>query len=339
MAVTKQTYTATATWTASQLANIFRSAFIDAGLMTEWFDSFLSGTIENRVLQVVNNPSKVYGTVYYWFMFTTSGVFINTALQWNEPSNVPTGTQYRDFFANNTNSTTNHNTLVSLAAATTCSITRYTSAINTDCTWFVVRNGTTNTCFLIPKGNYNAQSWIDQDDYAFNHMLRTSPLTPSASGSNVIRFSHIPCHLRGTFLGSASLRGATTASRYTQINIVAAYTGFGNISNDSSNVLSNGVETASNYSSPIWLPTAFVNTNASLAADHIPIINSISCSPYLPNLPADFGISAYYASNAMTVQDTLTVSAGVEEWEMISVANNSHNVDAAKLLFLARIVG
>ena len=51
MAVTKQVYTAAATWTASGLADIFQSAFIDAGLMTAWHDSFLN-TVENRVLAV-----------------------------------------------------------------------------------------------------------------------------------------------------------------------------------------------------------------------------------------------------------------------------------------------
>jgi hypothetical protein len=74
MAVTKQTYTASATWTASGLASIFRSAFIDAGLMTEWHDSFLN-TIENRVLEITYNGSKTYGKTYHWFQFTTSGVF------------------------------------------------------------------------------------------------------------------------------------------------------------------------------------------------------------------------------------------------------------------------
>ena len=51
MAVTVEDYSATATWTASGLADIFRDAFIDAGLMTVWYDSFLN-TVENRVLEV-----------------------------------------------------------------------------------------------------------------------------------------------------------------------------------------------------------------------------------------------------------------------------------------------
>ncbi len=52
MTVTKQTYTANATWTAVQLADMFRSAFIDAGLMADWYDSFLGSTYENRILRI-----------------------------------------------------------------------------------------------------------------------------------------------------------------------------------------------------------------------------------------------------------------------------------------------
>ena len=45
MAVATEDYTATATWTAVQLADLFKDAFIDAGLMADWYDSFLN-TIE-----------------------------------------------------------------------------------------------------------------------------------------------------------------------------------------------------------------------------------------------------------------------------------------------------
>jgi hypothetical protein len=40
MAVTKQEYLMTAGFTSASVANALRSALIDAGLMTEWFDSF-----------------------------------------------------------------------------------------------------------------------------------------------------------------------------------------------------------------------------------------------------------------------------------------------------------
>ena len=102
MACTKQTYTATATWTASDLAQLFEDAFIDAGLMTAWYDSFLSSSVENRVLEVVYDGTKTYGKTYYWFMFTTTGVYLHVATGWDAPNNVPSGTQYLDYFSTTT---------------------------------------------------------------------------------------------------------------------------------------------------------------------------------------------------------------------------------------------
>ena len=152
MAVTKQTYTLSPTWTASSLADTFRSAFIDAGLMTEWYDAFLSGSVENRILEVVNDATKTYGTVYYWFMFTTTEVRVHTALSWDATAHVPSGTIYQDYYSTTTNSTTNHTALsTSLVATTSLTLTRYTSAINTSCTWFFLRQSS-SLRFLIPSG-------------------------------------------------------------------------------------------------------------------------------------------------------------------------------------------
>ena len=46
MAVSKQAYTVSAPWLNFQLADQFRQAFIDAGLMTDWHDSFTTGSGE-----------------------------------------------------------------------------------------------------------------------------------------------------------------------------------------------------------------------------------------------------------------------------------------------------
>lgn len=327
MAVTKQTYTATATWTASQLAEIFRSAFIDAGIMTEWHDSFLSGTVQNRVLQVVNHPTKTYGTVYYWFMFTTAGVFLNTALGWNTATDVPSGTINLDYVALTTNATTSHSTLVTLTSATTCTITRYTSAVNTDCTWFLLRNGTTNFTFIVPKGNYNVTSFIDQDKMAYNGVIAVTAVIGGTSTN--ISFGHVGGHLRRTYLGSIAGRGITVTNLLTFSPILNRYWGVGNASGNTSNYSSTTIG--------VILPTAFTNTNPAIGTNYNPIFTSISPSPYLPALPSDFGIASYYLSDAMVASDTLVVSAGTEEWEMLKVSNNV-SADAARTLFLARVI-
>lgn len=329
MAVTKQTYTATATWTAAQLATLFQNAFVDAGLMASWHDSFLN-TIENRVLSVVYDAGKTYGTTYYWFQFTTSGVFLHTALSWSAASDIPSGTQYLDYFSTTTNATTNHRQLVSLAATTTVTLTRYTSGVNSACTWFVLRNGTTNFTFFIPPAGFGPSAFIDLNKTAFNGAINTQISTNSSSSS--LEIVHMPGHTRRTFLGSEGLRGSTTSSHYIFAPLLYRYNAFGNTNNSGSSNIPVLAGTLG-----VWLPTASANTNTSLASDHTPVFSGPTLSPYLANMPSDFGVASYYSSNAMAIQDTLVVTAGTEEWEMITVGSNS-STDAGRILLLARTV-
>tara|TARA_R110000772_G_scaffold133463_2_gene241954 strand:- start:83 stop:1063 length:981 start_codon:yes stop_codon:yes gene_type:complete len=326
MAVTKQVYTLSPTWTASVLASLFRSAFIDAGLMTEWYDDFLSGSVENRILEVVNDGTKTYGTVYYWFMFTTTEVRVHTALAWDATTHVPTGTVYQDYFSTTTNSTTNHASLyTSLVATTSLTLTRYTSAINTSCTWFYLRQAT-SLRFLIPFGAYTATSFVDQNITAFNGLITSSALAVSLGAS--FRFLHAGAHTRRTYLGATSQRGATFSGYYYELVELSIYSAIGNSNNNGNGNLGSNVFN-------IRLPTAHTNTHTGLANDYTPVFTSILCSPYLPVLPADFAMCAYYASNAVTVQDTFIVSAGVEEYEVLNTSIGS----TGGILFLARTVG
>ena len=333
MAVTKQTYTATATWTAAQLADTFRSAFIAAGLMTDWFDSFTNTGIENRVLRVINDGSKTYGTVYYWFMFTTAGGFVTTALQWNAASDIPSGTQYLDYFSTATNVTTNHRQFFTAASTTTATLTRYTSAVNTNCTWFVARNGANIVTFLIPYGTYNATGFVDQNKTAFNGAVFTEGF--NSTGLTQLAFTHFAGHTRRTYLGATSNRGATSLSEYGTTGttqILMAYSAAGNVNSTTTN------KDEGSGTNTIFLPTAHVNTNSALAADHTPVFTSVLATAYLPAMPSDFGIAPYYASNTIAIQDTLVVTATTEEWEMIRVINNG-TTDAGRIMLLARIVG
>ena len=332
MAVTKQVYTLSPTWTASDLASLFRSAFIDAGLMTEWYDAFLSGSVENRILEVVNDGTKTYGTVYYWFMFTTTEVAVHTALSWNTTTHVPTGTQYQDYYSTTTNATSTHESLLTgLAAATSLTLTRYTSAINTSCTWFILRQSSLAFRFLIPFSAYTATSFVNQNITAFNGIV-----APSASASGyfgIIIFGHYAGHTRRTFLGASFLNNSVSSTQYRYSHNLQSYASIGNVSgNGASNTQESFINTL--------IPTAFTNTHTGLAADYTPVFTAIQCSPYLPALPADFAMTSYYASTAITIGDTFIVSAGTEEYEVIMTAGPSFSgTGASVLVFLARTVG
>jgi hypothetical protein len=324
MTVVPQTYTATATWTATQLADIFKQAFIDAGLMTDWFDSFLN-TVENRVLRVINDGAKTYGTVYYWFMFTTGGVFVATTNTWNASTHVPTGTQYIDYYSTTTSATTNHFTLLALTSTTTCTVTRYTSGINSAVSFFLIRNGSANTCFMLSNPSFNASSFVDQSKVQFNNLLTLSGTTNvnTATISVIQNYS-----TRCTYLGAMRLNAYTAVNGYTVPIGLRQYVAFGNVSGSASNW---------QITTGTFLPVAENNTNTGLAADHTPMFTSPSLTPYMAALPSDFAVTAYYASFGMAVQDTFVVDSGSEEWEMIVVAGAA-TASTGKVLFCARTV-
>lgn len=336
MAVTKETYTATATWTAAQLATLFEDAFIDAGLMASWYDSFLN-TVENRILEVQYDGSKTYGKTYYWFMFTTSGVFLHVATGWNATTHVPTGTQYLDYYATTTNSTTNHATLVSLTSTTTATLTRYTSGVTSSFSWFVIRNGTTSYNLHIPSAGVAKVAWLDLDKVLFHPVLAANAATLNTYG--FLDFFNVCPLIRRSYLSQGSLRGTTSAFEYGssnsnyQKNYSFRYLGYGNAN----------VGTSSNRGSTaevgIVLPIGFNNTNPAYATDVIPVFTGLNYWAHLTNaMPSDFGISFHYANNTMTVQDKLIVSSGTEEWEMIRVSNSATITTGASPMFLARVV-
>lgn len=331
MAVTREVYTAAATWTASGLATLFRDAFIDAGLMTDWHASFLN-TVENRVLAVAYDATKTYGTAYYWFQFTTTGVFVHVATGWNTSTNVPTGTQYVDFFATTTNSTANHKQLITLSASTSVTLTRYTSGVNTDHSWFLIRNGTSNTNLHIPDAGVPKVSWLDLD------LVHFSPLITAATGLNItsgeVGFRYNNGLVRRSYIGQ-HLRGTTANNNYTEYSPRSFnYSGHGNLNANS--VSNSGAADAR----VISVPVGFNNTNPGYATNSIPVFSGAAYHAYLSeSLPSDFGVSFHYANNTMTVQDKLIVTAASEEWEMLAVTNSSSATgERPSPMFLARVV-
>lgn len=335
MAVTKETYNALPTWTASQLANLFCDAFIDAGLMTDWYDSFLSGSVENRVLEVTYDGSKTYGKCYYWFQFTTSFAGVSVASGWDAATHVPTGTQYLDFWSNTTNSTSGRYSIAgTLIASTQIDLVRYTSGGHS---WFVLRNGNTPFPFMITPGSASIVPWLDLDKTLFHHFVICSlqvSLPAGAGGATIVFYS--ANKLQRSFVGGHSLRGSTSSTFYngaseTYGTTLARYESLGNASNS-----------ASNFSVPrdgcIETPAGLNNTNPAYATDYVPVLFGISYSPYVNTpLPADFAIYLPFTATQFSFGDNVVISAGTEEWEVLAFANNNQTISPNPLL-LARMV-
>lgn len=346
MPVTKQTYTAAPTWTAADLASTYRSAFIDAGLMTEWHDSFLSGSVENRVLRVQYDASKTYGTTFYWFMFTTLGAFLHVATGWNTSTDQPTGTQYLDFFATTTNATSNHwNFSGALSSTTAADLIRYSSGNQH---WFVSRQGTTRQCFTIQPASHTLQPWLNLDRGFYCGWASVAPVV-SGGGAAGLRFVRGPALRRDLLLGTAMIGDTAVASYSTNPSTLLSllnYAAPANLSGGGSgNYIQNArIDQGGGGSQPLMnsipLPIGFSGTNPAYATNSNPVFHSMPFTPYSTTaLNSDFGITFHYATNVFGFQDKFVVTSGSEEWETLAFANATvGNGTTPSVAFLARII-
>lgn len=331
MAVTKQVYTLTPTWTAAQLASAFESAFIDAGLMTAWHDSFLSGSVENRIL-AVDYGTGTYSVTYYWFMFTTTGAFYAPCTGWNTGSDIPSGTQYLDFYSTTNNATTNHVALgPALNTATTVLVTRYSSAITSGYAWFTIRIGSNFGVFHIVRAGAPIQSWIDLDKGYFPGMtFVTSTLSTHQTYTRFID----PYFLRRHAIWGSQLANSTNLSQYIRSVNFAIFNSPGlhmTVGNNSQNNLSTD-------NTAIVLPAHFSAVNPAYGANVNPVYTGLALNAYINEVcPADFGIGGTSNAVAIVQADKLIVTAGVEEWEYLTVASGGSTVNNQAGL-LARVV-
>lgn len=339
MAVARQEYTLSATWTAGQMANAFRDAFIDAGYMTAWYDSFLSGSIENRILEVVYDAAKTYGKTYYWFMFDTGTVRISVASGWNTTTKVPTGTLYLDYWSTTTNSGGNHSTLANLSTTVNATLVRYTSQTSSTHTWFSLRPGA--RVFTISQPAHGVPSWVDLNKTFFHHFLRIIPRADSNAGG--VSIASWETLRRSAIFGSVA-KGHTSLNNL--LFPVACYSAIGRQSNSynfnaaNQNYGSTGNSPSSPVTMNIILPIYEASVNPAFSTDVNPVYTCLPTSLYLTNsnMPNDLGIVFYYADNTMVSQDKFIVDAGVEEWEILAVANNSTKTTGASAAIVARVV-
>lgn len=333
MPATKETYSAAAPWLASTAAQLLEDAFIDAGLMTSWYDSFLSGSVENRILQVVYDGTKTYGTCYYWFVISTSTIGVSVATGWDATTHVPTGTQYSDYFSTETNTTARHFSLAgTLSNSTEINVVRYTSTDNPDYSWFVIRNGATPYPFMITPDSATLVPWLDLNQVFFHHAVNMLMEASAAGNTSVgrVHFQDI-YRLRRSYAQGQGLRSEISATDgYIDSRRLFGYSSVGasTSSTPSSDTLTNTIS----------VPYRLQRSGLPFASDYTPVLYGCSYSFYVNEpLPEDFGVYFPYTSTGFSFGDSIVVTAGVEEWEVLNFANNS-SADAANPLFLARLV-
>jgi hypothetical protein len=306
----------------------------DAGLISSstWYDSFLN-TVENRVCEVVYDGSKTYGKTYYWFQFTTAGLFASTAYGWNATTHVPTGTQYLDYFATTTNVTTNHRTLVTLTNTTSVTFTAYKSGTQ-NC--IVIRNGATTLTLSIIPGGVVMQPWVDlnrvgimgmQTSYSSNISSQARFIGQTVQGIVPRRTAIYGVHSIGsTTIGDFVVSGSEPNVGYKILGL-----------NSGSGIGNNGVG-ASNVAGMV-LPVENTTANPAFSSTKYPIVHT---NPYALNWTSSFGTSDFgycgdYTNRTYAIQDTMVVTSGSEEWEVLHF-NNGAATATPTALFLARTI-
>lgn len=347
MAATKQTYTLSTGWTMAQLTGIYRSAFIDAGLMTEWYDSFTNSyTMAVRVLEVNYDPTKTYGKTYYVFYFEgTSWVGVSVCSGWDATNHVPTGTQALDYHSlPNSVYTVSANYFssrieLSMSNGSDLSLVRYTSNADVNQSWFVLyQSGTSRSRpFTILHSNTSFYPWLDLNKGIVSGFI---DLFSSVSQRNGYLGFRMPDHIRRSLLTGYSLRGSVNSNGsgiFHEVNFFThCYGGLGYQDNSGGG---NYASLGSGYQACTLLPIGFSGTNPAFTSDYVPICSGIPWSALTSTpLAADFGLYMHYANNNITLLDTFVVSSGVEEWETMSYVNNTSVNDGASSTFLARVV-
>jgi hypothetical protein len=323
MAVTKQAYsTASAPWAATSVCDDIRDAFIGAGLMSAWFDSFSSGGREHRVLEIIYDNSKTYGKTYYWFTVSTVGIWLRVTSGWNAGSDIPSGTQYLDFFDTTTSANNGATQLLTLNSSITFSCTRYTSSGRT---FFVFRIGTDFYTFTIDPSSTTFRSFYDLAIGYHQGFFRV--VIPV--GQNQVGFA-CPNRTRRTLLLGSSLNNAT--SDFNTELTVSRYSLPSNAGNFSATTFP-----VEGFVLPGWTTAA----NPAASSNFNPVFNGLRLSSvHAADLPSDFGISAIKTSNTLAIQDNATVTAGVEDYEILNFRNlGFSNTIASNPVFLARTVG
>lgn len=338
MAVTKSIHALVAPWNASQLADAFSDAFIAAGLMTAWHDSFASGGFEHRILEINYDNTKTYGKCYYHFMFTGVSVHLKVYTGWNLTDNIPkgpatAGESGKDWAAGTTaadavNRTNEGLSLLVLSNSINCSLTRYTAGGRS---FFVLRSATTWITFTIDPAGTTLRTWYQDALVGAMHAGFWTVRTES----RFIDFLHHARTKRTLFGGVGYVPGLISASAgyrmaAWEFQLIETSSGpgsyYGNFNNQG-------------ISLPHWDGP---DMNNGVLSSFYPVFNGLRPGViYAADLPNDFGVGGLRgpASNTITIQDTMVVTAGVEEYEVLAFSNSGGTTGAVAPLFLARTVG
>jgi hypothetical protein len=371
MVVSKQAYTVSAPWLNFNLADQFKLAFIDAGLMDDWFDEFETGSgstsgerVQHRIIRIIYDASKKYGTVFHWFAFEPNGsIGYAYVHQWDEIFNQPLGVLHKERLRqtyaripfNSIGTQGTHRDFATQVLSTTTTLTRYTSGVRGQFSVFLLKGGNNFQCFFLMPPGTNFQPYIDLDVNSCGGLvaplLDTSSTTTTGQKAGIISFCHY-FHYRNNIFnygfvgvsadGFEDWRIAYAFERGVSYALAGSGTQFGGNTTRSGTLseqegkITNTSTSAAGFA--IALPCELAVTNADRTADTTPVFSDIPYSIYLAErLPIDFGIVGHFTNNTMEVQDIFQVTPGVEEWEILANVNYT-DPRVPSILVVARVI-
>ena len=316
MAVVELPRIAQAPWNIGQVCDAVKQAFIDAGLMTDWFDSFTNDGYEHRVLEITYNSSKTYGKTYYQFAFGANGsqgagIWVSTSPGWNVSTHYPrgagtdVGVPWVDYTQNSGNYSlgTYFCLLINISTSISFSITSYTSSGRA---FFTLRTGTSWGTFTIDPAGTTFKSFYDLNlgYHSGIYGVRTQSRRFNVNALHRLR--------RDLLLGSSlnTVVSSYIVKEVVTVNVFCLPVNFGGHYDWS---LPN-----EGFVLPGWTTAA----NPSAGSNFNPIFTGIRLtSIHAADLPSDFGITAIKNSNILAIQDNATVTPGVEEYEILAFTN------------------
>jgi hypothetical protein len=347
MPVTKQTYTINSGFTRTEVATALRSALIDAGLMTEWYDSFTSNTDRLcRVLRIEHDSTKTFGTCFYYFTISDAGIGVALATNgWS--GNVPTGAQYLDW---HTLPASSHwlfsgTNIFSYSTTSGLVLNRFTSQLDSKQSWFVFSqtvSGTTTRSkpFSFLHKNTALHSWLDLSKGCISGFTTVSANSNNHVGR--INFS-VEENLRRCLSIGSALRGTSSPGFHSAGINTNCYYGVGMAPDDGPyfNIPSEG---RGNGASGTPLPIGRNAANPAYSTDYTPICSNLPWNLWTPTrLANDFGIYVQYNTaapdvNPISLGTKIIVQTTVNEWETLQFANSGVLITGATPIFLARVI-
>jgi hypothetical protein len=343
MAVTKEVYTLVAGFTPTDVIGILEQAFIDAGLMAGWHDSFSSGGRGFGVLECVYDPTKTFGATYYLFSADGSRVGVSVGTGWDTITHVFTGVQFLDYWLQPVDIDpysnwrgTDITAPMYYSNASALSLFRYTSTASVNQSWFVFQQGLlVSNPFAIHHPAQSLYSWLDLDLGMIPGFYTVATSTSSTMGNTSFFMQE---NLRRAYPCGQALNGFTATnygnSAFCALNLgMYSYVGSGKTSNNGSNNLAFGAN------GKTVLPIASAAANPAYAQDYNPICSELPWTSFSSGpLATDFGVYMHYENNTLNFEDRFVVDPGVEEWEILRCTNNTVVTTGASPTFIARVV-